>query len=576
MVSKSVRPSSTAVPVVLLLLGIAVMAAVAFQAHQAVRSHQATVQEALRDYAAVTAWSLEHHLATELESAFWEHLQPVNHGQGVHSSPNIPPARELGHYLDWDSAGCLCHRPAYAVEAYFGFTLGSDTIEVAPNLYTGPDVGVVVDRGTQEARVAEGYPSREPRAYSESERRWLGDALTRSARATYGPDDRFAVITGDVERGPMLAAYTLMPTAWGDTVVYAVEMSPRTLRRLADRVMDERDILPPTFTRDSGVRALVAAALMTGGGRLLWSTGDDGIGREGLLHVSRRPMPPQFGDLNVAAAVRPEAAGSLLIGGVPRSRLPLLLAMLALATALALFAFGQLRREARLSAERAAFVSSVSHELRTPLAQMRLYLDTLRLGRADSEATIQHSLGLLDRETTRLAHLVDNVLRFSRPAIGVAPDLRSADVSAEVREAVRSFAPLAESRRARLVEDIAPGLTARVDSDGLRQVVLNFLDNAVKYGPPGQEVTVRLAPAPGDDARVRLAVEDHGPGVPEAERATIWEPYRRGRGQSAAAAGGSGIGLSVVRGIVAASGGRAWVEEGDGAGARFVAEFERA
>jgi signal transduction histidine kinase len=575
MLPKRFRPPRTAVPVALLLLGMGVMVVVAFQAHRAVRSHQATIEEALLDYAAVTAWSLEHHLATELESALWEHLQAVNHGEGVHSSPNIPPAHELGHYLDWDSAGCLCHRPDYAIEAYFGWTLGSDTIEVAPNLYTGPGVGVVVDRGAQEIRVAEGYPAREPRRYSDEERSWVHETVSGSARSHYRADDRFALVTGEVGGRPLLVGYTLMLTAWGDTVAYAVEMAPSVLASLADRVLDERDILPPVFTREAGVRNLVAAALFRGKGDLLWSTGDEDVRPEDLAGVTWRALPERFGDLNVAAAVLPQGLDALLIGGVPRSRLPVLLAMLALATALALFAFGQLRREARLAEDRAAFVSSVSHELRTPLAQMRLYLDTLRLGRADSEATVQRSLGLIDRETTRLAHLVDNVLRFSGRRAASAPTEAVSALSEEVRETLRSFRPLAEARRVRLTADITPDLRARVDPDGLRQVVLNYLDNAVKYGPTGGEVTVRVAPAAADPTRVVVEVVDAGPGVDRSEHDLIWEPYRRGGTPAAAAAGGSGIGLAVVRDIVRAAGGAVAVDDAPGGGAVFRAEFAR-
>ena len=566
----------TAVPVVLLLLGIGVMVVVAFQAHRAVRSHERTVEEVRRDYAAVTAWSLEHHLASELEAAFWEHLQAVNHGEGLHTSPSIPPARELEHYLPWDSAGCLCHRPAYGVEAYFGFTLGSDTLAVAPNLYAGPGVGVVADRGAQDIRAAEGYPTGEPRTYTEAERAWLRAALTRGARSHYRTLERLALITGEVAGRDLLVAYTLMPTTRGDTVLYAVEMAPATLRSLADRVMDERDILPPVFTREEGVRRLVAAALFRGRDTLLWSTGDEDLRSADLAAVAWRALPARFGDLNVAAAVRPEGLGALLIGGVPRSRLPVLLAMLGLAMALALFAFGQLRREARLAGERAAFVSSVSHELRTPLAQMRLYLDTIRLGRADSPDAMRRSLDMIDRETTRLAHLVDNVLRFAKPSAAGTGGSAMAALSDEVRDAVGAFRPLAEARRARIVEDIAPGLTARVDPDGLRQVVLNYLDNAVKYGPSGGDVGVRVAVAESDPARVTVEVEDRGPGVPAEERATIWEPFRRGGGPSASAAGGSGIGLSVVREIVQAAGGTVGVRDGARGGAVFVAEFPRA
>ena len=98
-------------------------------------------------------------------------------------------------------------------------------------------------------------------------------------------------------------------------------------------------------------------------------------------------------------------------------------------------------------------------------------------------------------------------------------------------------------------------------------MLLNLLDNAVKYGPAGQTVRVEVAPV-GDE--VHIAVSDEGPGVPPDEREQVWAPFRRGRGHASVA--GSGIGLSIVRDVAARHGGRAWVEGvGDSAsGARFI------
>jgi signal transduction histidine kinase len=109
-----------------------------------------------------------------------------------------------------------------------------------------------------------------------------------------------------------------------------------------------------------------------------------------------------------------------------------------------------------------------------------------------------------------------------------------------------------------------------MDPEAFRQVLLNLLDNAVKYGPQGQ--TVRVAAVPVDDGRVAIRVEDEGPGIDPAERAAVWEPFRRGRTTVGTAAAGSGIGLSVVREIVAWHGGTARVEDG-ARGARVVVEL---
>jgi signal transduction histidine kinase len=256
---------------------------------------------------------------------------------------------------------------------------------------------------------------------------------------------------------------------------------------------------------------------------------------------------------------------------LPRSRLPFLLALLGVAAALSFVAVGQLRREGELSRLRADFVANISHELRTPLAQMRLYLETLRLGRFTTDAQRAWSLDNVERETTRLGHLVERVLRFSRGE-RAAPDPRQAtDVSAELRRIVAEFKPLADARGAKLVAQIDEVPRVALQPDALRHIALNLLDNAVKYGPRGQTVQVCCAAGvrgSGATSEVRLEVTDEGPGIPLGDRERVWRPYQRGTQEQTA---GSGIGLSVVHDVVTQHGGRAWVEDApSGRGARIV------
>src|SRR5690606_28874552 len=248
-------------------------------------------------------------------------------------------------------------------------------------------------------------------------------------------------------------------------------------------------------------------------------------------------LPEFMGGMRVRTEVRPELAGDLVIGGLPRSRLPFLFTLLAIAATLAAVAVRQLRREQELAQLREDFVASVSHELRTPLAQIRLFLETLRLGRVTTDAQRDWSLGNIDRETTRLAHLVDNVLQFSGGERR-APRLQPTDLTREVSHTVETFEPLATARRARLVQRLEEGVVALTDADWFRQVLTNVLDNAVKYGPPGQTVTVTLG---RHDDRAIVAVEDEGPGVSQEDGAAIWQPFFRGEAARASAAGGSGI-----------------------------------
>src|SRR6185503_21283979 len=106
--------------------------------------------------------------------------------------------------------------------------------------------------------------------------------------------------------------------------------------------------------------------------------------------------------------------------------------------------------------------------------------------------------------------------------------------------------------------------------DALRQVLLNLLDNAAKYGPAGQTITVGSEIA-GEHARIW--VEDEGPGIPNEDRHRVWEPYVRLNREAESATGGSGIGLSVVRELVTLHGGRTRAESAPGGGARVVIEL---
>ncbi|MEP6906165.1 MAG: HAMP domain-containing sensor histidine kinase, partial [Gemmatimonadales bacterium] len=206
--------------------------------------------------------------------------------------------------------------------------------------------------------------------------------------------------------------------------------------------------------------------------------------------------------------------------------------------------------------------------------QIRLFAELLRNGQLRSEQERERSIGIIDEEAQRLTYLVENVLAFSRSEHGrgaVATEPVAMDL--EIEAAVDAFAPLARARRAKITASVEHGLIVRVDPRALRQIVLNLLDNAVKYGPLGQTVTISLA---ASDTAVTVTVEDNGEGVPKSEREHIWEPYYRVARETDASVGGSGIGLSIVRELVVLNGGRAWVEEAPGGGARFIVEFPRA
>jgi signal transduction histidine kinase len=178
-------------------------------------------------------------------------------------------------------------------------------------------------------------------------------------------------------------------------------------------------------------------------------------------------------------------------------------------------------------------------------------------------------VSVIHRESRRLTHLVDNILRFSRLRRAIATRFlrERINVPATVADLMEGFQPLANARGMTIEVDIDPGLAIVANSDGLNQMLLNLLDNAVKYGPRGQVIELH-ARREGDTAV--FTVRDRGPGIPAADRRRIWDPYfRLGRDRDSTATG-SGIGLAVVAQLAEMHGGTVAVDDAPGGGARFT------
>jgi signal transduction histidine kinase len=530
----------------LLAASIALTTIGVVESSRAVRSQRAVAEHALRDYAGFAAWSYQQHLRDRLGRATEEVLGAFNHGHDVHRGPNTPPVQSMAHYIPFDQL-CQCHQPQRGPSpfAFVAFKIGTDTLGVALNAHPKPEEGWEVDRGVPIPMIVEGE-----RRYPPDVRRWINDTITQQVRARHDVG-RFPVIVAP--RGPVRRYFTypVMPRIAGDTIIYGAEYEAEAFEKILSSTMTDSDLLPSAFTSGRPVGDLVQLEVTDATGRPLFRS--DSVTRWALDDSAS--LGEGFGALRVRAQIRESMADQLIIGGLPRSRLPFLLALLAIAAALSFVAIQQIRREGELARLRADFVASISHELRTPLAQMRLYLETLRLGRFTTEAQRDWSLDNVERETTRLAHLVERVLRFSRGTRAEVDPRQPVDVAAELGRIVAEFEPLADARGAHVDARLDDVPRVALQADALRHIALNLLDNAVKYGPRGQTVRVRLS---RDGRDVRLEIADEGPGIPASEHERIWQPYQRGA--TAGHTAGSGIGLSVVRDLVVLHGGRAWVE----------------
>jgi signal transduction histidine kinase len=556
----------------LLLAGVVGLAAVlAYQAQAAARSNMRRAEATLRDYSAFAAVEYGRQLRLQVQPLLRLTLQGVPAALNFLTPPVDPDARGVEALVreQWDHAGlgmrCGC---LDSVRFYFRVDVAAGAIDAAAAA-GAPAVTDSLERWARDfvlgqiPRVGDAGP---PTV------RTLGtiDDDGRSRDFGFFISNDSYVLSVDAPAGtPRLLAWVLARDSTGAPLTaYGYETAPGPwLRPLLERALREERLLPPSLLRGLPNEEVLAVSLRDAGGRELYRSSE----RFDARYAAADTLAGRFGDLRVHVAIYPELADQLLVGGLPRSRLPVLLALFALTAGLAVVALLQVKRQQQLARLRTDFVSSVSHELRTPLAQIRWFAELLRLGRLRSEEERDRSLRVIDQEARRLTFLVENVLNFSRSgreAGRLKPE--PIVVADEVRDAVEGFLPLVHARRMHVAADLQPGAAGVVDRAALRQILLNLLDNAVKYGPVGQTIGVRVT---REGSRVQLSVEDEGPGIPEHERERVWSPFYRAERDLGTEVTGSGIGLSVVNELVLVQNGRRWIERTPGGGARVVVDF---
>jgi signal transduction histidine kinase len=217
-------------------------------------------------------------------------------------------------------------------------------------------------------------------------------------------------------------------------------------------------------------------------------------------------------------------------------------------------------RQVRDARER--LLADAAHELRTPLAAIRTDVDvTLRRERSAGE--LRETLQRVREETARLGQLAQQLLDLAATGHR-AWTVQEGDLASRARASCAALTALAAERGVTLA--VRGEARGRFDDDGVAQVLANLLENAIRLSPRGSDVVVDVA---REGAALRLAVVDQGPGVPERERALVFEPFHRLRREG----GGAGLGLAIVRDVARRHGGDARVEDAPGGGARFVVSW---
>jgi signal transduction histidine kinase len=215
------------------------------------------------------------------------------------------------------------------------------------------------------------------------------------------------------------------------------------------------------------------------------------------------------------------------------------------------------------------FIANVSHEIRTPLALIRLYAETLELGRLTTAEKFQEYYQIIRKESDRLTVLINNILDFSRIEAGHREyDFHETNLAELVRMTTESYRYQIEQQgfvfEQGIADDIPP---IRVDPEALARSLLNLINNALKYSLEKKFIRVQLY---RDKDMVRLEVIDHGIGIPHKEQAKIFEKFYRVGDPLVHDTKGSGLGLSLVQHIVQAHGGHVRVESTPGKGSKFT------
>jgi two-component system phosphate regulon sensor histidine kinase PhoR len=223
----------------------------------------------------------------------------------------------------------------------------------------------------------------------------------------------------------------------------------------------------------------------------------------------------------------------------------------------------------RLESLRRDFVANVSHELKTPLSSIRAYAETLRIGALNDPETGRKFLERIEEQSDRLHHLIMDMLMLARiESDQQVFEIVSVDVAAVVAACLDAWRRAATAKRIELAaEPDRPDCRVRADQEGLREILDNLIDNAIKYTPEGGSVTVSWQASNG---MVEIAVRDTGIGIKEEDQRRVFERFYRVDKARSRELGGTGLGLAIVKHLAQSFGGRVGITSEPGKGSRFT------
>jgi len=278
-----------------------------------------------------------------------------------------------------------------------------------------------------------------------------------------------------------------------------------------------------------------------------------------------------FKGYNIKVSFNEKIAEKLIIGGLPNNQLLKLLLLIVLTIFVLIATIIIYRKEQKLTQQRSQFIARVSHELRTPLTQIRMFSETLLLNRVNTESEKEKYLNIIHRESKHLSYLIDNILNMhENDNKNNLVHFDMITVLDEINYVIDNFKSIYKQKHVNFKITIEPEITLSTDKLKFRQIFLNIVDNAIKYGPKYQSININAYQV---NSSLIISVCDQGPGIHEKDRKKVWEPYFRLERDEKKAINGTGIGLSITADNLKLINASYNIKDNDKVGVCFVITF---
>ncbi len=489
----------------LLALLLVISLSLAWQAVDSVSSHQKTVNAVLQDYS---------------ELIIDDYVRSLRVKAGYEGLYRVATALGSSELTDADISNWEAERVAQVLE---GIALPQDWLAASFRV-TGNDTPSQWLYGTPDPQLAERLISR--------------------------------IDQSEDDRGPFLVFHLKQANKTGLQLairdkanqVLFVLMRPAVIGQIFASVFSTAPLLPSSFGNAAELRPHLQVLVTGPLDQTVFETGpqnDQSIGASRTMDARYAGL---FDGYTASIHLNPSVAEVLAIGEPPWPSMVRTALLLMVALVLGSATFILIRRDRQLIELRSEFIARVSHELRTPLTQIRMFTESILLGRLPDREGETRALKIIDRETLRLSRLVENILSFSRsPGKPLLPEPEPYPLARLLDRLKDEFELQLEASGSSLNITCDPQFSVHLNRDALSQLLTNLLDNALKYGPEGQLVSIT---AELTDGQLEVCVQDEGPGIPTGEQQQIWQPYYRLERERDRGIAGTGIGLAVASELV--------------------------